>query len=75
LTQPLVAQEIVPVMRGWEDVRDEMGREPIRKLQPQSLVPQVAESMLRIRDLSKLFKGEYPNQICKGNGSALQVEK
>jgi hypothetical protein len=42
----------VPVMRGWEDVRDEMGREPIR-----------------------LFKGEYPNQICKGNGSALQVEK
>ena len=36
----------VPVMRGWEDVRDEMVREPIRKLKPQSHVPQVAEGCL-----------------------------
>lgn len=31
-----------PVMREGEDGRDEMGREPIRKLQPQYLAPQVA---------------------------------
>jgi hypothetical protein len=53
----------VPVMRGWEDVRDEMGREPIRKLQPQSLVPQVAESMLTYSYFSTWSALPFPLQI------------
>lgn len=56
----------VSVMRGWEDVRDEMGREPIRKLQPQSPVPQVAESMLTYSYFSRYLECtsiSFPNLI------------